>query len=250
MECPRGQGSATLSNLKKLERAVKNALPQSWRKHFRASKYELLMTRRAPIDLVVHIGAHWAEDAGFYEQCGAETVLWVEADPDTYRKLCAVVAMRSGRTRHLTENALVSASDGEELDFNRFNADGASSSVYTATEAYRARFPHSEETGEVLTLETRSLPDILAQHGIDVAAARRPMLVVDVQGHELSVLEGLGQGLRDFAQCKCEVSRIPLYAGGAAFEDIDAHMRSFGYRLASHRYIQVPRHGDVLYILR
>lgn len=233
-----------------LERAVKTSLPQSWRKHFRASKYELLMKRRAPIDLVVHIGAHWAEDAAFYEQCGAETILWVEADPETYRKLCDVVAGRSGRTRHVTENALVSASDGEELDFNRFNADGASSSVYTATAEYRRRFPHSRETGEILTLKTRSLPEILSRHGIDVTAAHRPMLVVDVQGHELSVLEGLGQGLRDFAQCKCEVSRIPMYEGGASFEDIDAHMRSHGYRLASHRYIQVPRHGDVLYLLR
>lgn len=239
-----------MGNLKMVERAVKNSLPRSWRKYFRASKYELLMTRRAPIDLVVHIGAHWAEDAEFYEQCGARTILWVEADPETYRRLCDVVARRSGRTRHLTENALVSASDGEELHFNRFNEDGASSSVYTATEAYRTRFPHSEETGEILTLKTRSLPDILSQHAIDITAAQRPMLVVDVQGHELSVLQGLGQGLREFAQCKCEVSRIPMYEGGASFEDIDAHMRSFGYRLASHRYMQVPRHGDVLYILR
>lgn len=233
-----------------LERAVKTALPQSWRKHFRASKYELLMKRRAPIDLVVHIGAHWAEDAAFYEQCGAETILWVEADPETYRTLCDVIARRSGRTRHVTENALVSASDGEELTFNRFNADGASSSVYTATPEYRRRFPHSQETGEVLTLKTRSLPDILSRHRIDVTVARCPMLVVDVQGHELSVLKGLGRGLRDFAQCKCEVSRIPMYEGGASFEDIDAHMGSHGYRLASHRYIQVPRHGDVLYISR
>lgn len=236
--------------LKKVERAVRKLFPQRWRKHFRASKYQLLMERRAPIDLIVHVGAHWAEDADFYERCGAKTVLWIEADPETYQRLSAVVASRSGTTRHLTENALVSASSGEELPFNRFNWDGASSSIYKATKTYRARFPHSRETGEVLTLSTRSLPEILSRHDIDVTAARRPMLVVDVQGHELSVLKGLGQGLRAFAQCKCEVSRIPMYDGGSSFDDIDALMRGFGYRLASHRYVQVPRHGDVLYILR
>lgn len=70
--------------LKGIERSVKKFVPQGWKKHFRASKYELLMERRAPIDLVVHVGAHWGEDAAFYERCGAKTILWVEADPTTY----------------------------------------------------------------------------------------------------------------------------------------------------------------------
>lgn len=234
--------------LKRTEKSVKRLVPKSWRKYFRASKYELLMSRRAPVDLVIHVGAHWAEDADFYESFGAETVLWIEADPDTYAELSKRLAARTGACRHLSENALVSASGGEELSFNRFNGDGASSSVYSSTETYRDRFPHSKETGEVLSLTTRSLPEILSRHGIEVTRARRSMLVVDVQGHELSVLSGLGDGLRQFSQCKCEVSRVPMYDGGAGFDDIDAHMRSMGFRLASHRYAQVPRHGDVLYI--
>lgn len=234
--------------LKGVERSVKKLVPQGWKKHFRASKYELLMERRAPIDLIVHVGAHWGEDAVFYERCGAKTILWVEADPATYEQLNEALADRPQSTRHVTENALVSATDGEELAFNRFNGDGSSSSVYASTDTYRERFPHSRETGEVIQLTSRSLPEILARHQIEVTTFKRPMLVVDVQGHELSVLKGLGEGLKQFAQCKCEVSRIPMYEGGAQFTDIDAHMTSMGFRLASHRYVQVPRHGDVLYI--
>jgi len=234
--------------LKGVERSAKKLVPPGWRKYFRASKYELLMQRRAPIDLIVHVGAHWGEDAAFYEGCGAQTVLWVEADPDTYSKLTQVLSLRTGSTRHLTENALVSAETGEELNFNRFNGDGASSSLHISTETYRERFPNSKETGEVLTLSTRTLPEILARHGVDIAAAKRAMLVVDVQGHELPVLSGLGDGIKAFAQCKCEVSRVPMYEGGTTFEEVDALMRKMGFRLASHRYIQVPRHGDVLYI--
>lgn len=234
--------------LKSLERSARKLVPDSWRKHFRASKYELLMERRAPIDLIVHVGAHWAEDAAFYERCGAETVLWIEADPETFQQLQQVLADRPSPTRHLAECALVSASEGEALTFHRFKGDGSSSSVHTATDTLRERFPEAGESGEVLHMTSRSLPEILARHDIDVSRARRPMLVVDVQGHELPVLQGLGEGLRAFAQCKCEVSRIPIYEGGAMFEDIDAHMRDKGFRLASHRYVQVPRHGDVLYI--
>lgn len=234
--------------LKRVEKAAKHLVPERWRKYFRASRYQLLMERRAPVDLIVHVGAHWAEDAAFYEACGAQTVLWIEADPDTFRHLTEVLAARTGPTRHLADCALVSASNGEALSFHRFGGGGSSSSVHTASDSMRARFPHVVESGEVLEMTSRTLPEILARHGIDVTAAARPMLVVDVQGHELSVLQGLGVGLRDFAQCKCEVSRTPLYEGGALFSEIDAHMRSMGFRLASHRYVQVPRHGDVLYI--
>ena len=234
--------------LKGIERAASRLAPESWRKHFRASKYELLMQRRAPVDLIVHVGAHWAEDAAFYEACGARTVLWIEADPDTHARLERILAERGGPTRHVSECALVSAQDGEDLTFHRFRGDGSSSSVHRATDTLKARFPGAGESGEVLEMTSRSLPEILARHGIDVGAARRPMLVVDVQGHELPVLVGLGDGLRGFAQCKCEVSRVAMYDGAAMFADIDRHMRAMGFRLASHRYVQVPKHGDVLYI--
>lgn len=234
--------------LKGIERTAKRLVPDHWRKHFRASKYEVLMRRRAPIDLIVHVGAHWAEDAGFYEICGAQTVLWIEADPDTFVRLQQVLAGRAGPVRHLAECALVSATDGEDLSFHRFKGDGSSSSVHRATETLKIRFPEAGESGEVLELVSRSLPEILVRHGIDIGAARRAMLVLDVQGHELAVLQGLDEGLRAFAQCKCEVSRVAMYEGAPMFRDIDAHMRGMGFRLASHRYVQVPRHGDVLYI--
>jgi len=234
--------------LKGLEKAGKQLIPVSWRKYLRASKYELLMQRSAPVDLIVHVGAHWAEDVAFYEACGAKTVLWIEADPATFENLTKVLAKREGQTRHLAECALVSAEAGVDTTFHRFNGDGSSSSVYTSTSTYRTRFPHSQETGELLALTTRTLPEILARHGVDVTTAARSMLVVDVQGHEYSVLRGLGDGLDEFSMCKCEVSRVPMYEGGAMFEEIDAHMKAHGFRLASHRYIQVPRHGDVLYL--
>ncbi|OIQ33427.1 MAG: hypothetical protein BM559_10145 [Roseobacter sp. MedPE-SWchi] len=233
--------------LKSIERVAKKLVPKSLRKYFRASRYELKMQQLAPVDLIVHVGAHWAEDADVYEQYGAETVLWVEADPTTYSKLCDVLAARKSNTRHLTECALVSAAGGQELEFHRFNNDGASSSVYPATETYRARFPNSRETGEVVAMQTRSLPEILAANEVDLTQARRAMLVLDVQGHEFSVLQGLDEILQQFHLCKCEVSRVPMYAGGAQFSQLDPHFRDHGFKLISHWYSLVPRHGDVLY---
>lgn len=234
--------------LKKLERGAKHLVPTSWRKYFRASKYELLMQRLAPVDLIVHVGAHWAEDAALYESYGAKTVLWIEADPDTFAELTKRLSTRTqGPTRHLCENALVSAQPGASLRFHRFKGDGSSSSVHSATETLTTRFPEAGESGEVLELQTRSLPEILSRHGINVEAAQRAMLVVDVQGHELEVLRGLGAGLGAFELCKCEVSRVALYEGGALFPQIDTHFSAQGFELVSHAKARVPRHGDVLY---
>lgn len=236
-----------MSFLKSIERNGKKLLPKRWRKFLRASHYQLVMERMSPVDLIVHVGAHWGEDAAQYESFGAKTVLWVEADPDTYARLEIETAKRSGPTRHLTECALVSASDAGSLGFHRFSGDGASSSVHHAAQTFKDRFDHVEETGEVLTLQSRTLPDILTKHGIEVSDFNRAMLVLDVQGHEMSVLQGVGDQLRMFEMCKCEVSRVPMYEGGAAFSQIDAHMKTHGFKLASHRYALVPRHGDVLY---
>ncbi|WP_342779778.1 FkbM family methyltransferase [Phaeobacter marinintestinus] len=86
------------------------------------------------------------------------------------------------------------------MAFDRFAGDGAPSSVYRSTETYRDRFPGSHETGEVLTMTTPSLPEILARHAIDVRSARRGMLSIDVQGHELEVLREMGEAVKEFAQ--------------------------------------------------
>lgn len=230
-----------------VERALKHKLPPGLRRYLRKSKYEWVTMRARPIPLVVHVGAHHAEDRDFYEEIGARTVLWIEADPATYAVLTDVLGAHRGPARHIAHLGLVSDRPGKEMAFHRFSGDGASSSVYHATQGFRDRFGHVEETGETVTLRSNTLPEIMAEHGIDPRAVDKQMLVVDVQGHELAVLNGLGEGLRDFAFCKCEVSRVPMFDGGADFTAIDAHMKSHGFALVSHRYGQVPRHGDVLY---
>jgi len=123
-----------MRRLKGLERAAKRIVPPSWRKHLRASKYELVMERAAPVDLIVHVGAHWAEDAGAYEGYGAKTALWIEADPDTFAKRTAVLAERPCQTRHLTESALGLAEAGAAVPHNRHNGSGRASAAVAPQE--------------------------------------------------------------------------------------------------------------------
>lgn len=233
--------------LQGVERAIKRKLPPGLRRRLRSSKFELIAMRARPIDLVVHVGAHHAEDRALYESFGARAVLWIEADPDTFTTLQSVLDAHQGPGRHIAHLGLASSTPGAEMEFHRFSGDGASSSVYRATERFRQRFSQVEETGEVVRLRSQTLPEIMAGHGIDPRAAGKALLVIDVQGHELAVLSGLGDALRDFAFCKCEISREPFYEGGAQFSEVDTHFRKLGFALVSHPYRRVPRHGDVLF---
>ena len=225
----------------------KKLIPWHWRNLASSSRYKRCLARLYPVDLIVHVGAHWGQEADQYEDYGARTVLWIEADPETYSVLTESLAARDGAATHLTENALVSDGARETSPFYRFSNKGASSSVYKATDKLQENFPDVTETGEELSLPTCPLPDILARRNVDPLYAGRPMLVLDVQGHEYEVLKGLGDGLKAFALCACEVSRIQIYEGGAKFEQIDRHMKAHGFRLVSHRTQKVPHHGDVLY---
>ena len=195
----------------------------------------------------MHVGAHFAEDAEYYESLGAKTVLWIEADPNTYDKLSEILNAKTGPCHHIAHLGLVSDTPGEVLKFYRFNGKGSSSSVYHASEEHKLRFEKTRETGEVLELTTQTLNQILAEHDIDVSQAKTSMLIVDVQGHELSVLKGVGDGISAFSLCKTEVSRVPMYVDAVLFPELDAYIRRYGFILVSHPYWRVPKHGDVLY---
>ncbi len=233
---------------KGLETWVKTRLPTSMRDRLHQSKYRYIVRKAKPIELIVHIGAHYAEDRFFYEELGAKTVLWIEADPDTFKILQSTLETHpKSSTKHLIECALVSSHDDKVLEFHKFNGDGASSSVHKASDQLKEAFAHVHETGEVLELKSKTLCSILASHNIDCNIVKNSMLVVDVQGHEMAVLEGTAQTISEFTFCKCEVSRVETYAGGAQFKDVDHFFTSNKFKLSSHPYWRVPKHGDVLY---
>jgi len=76
--------------LKGVERTAKRLVPQGWRKYFRASKYQLLMERLAPVDLVLIEGykrdrhpkveAHRAEPGNPLIATGDDSVRAVASD--------------------------------------------------------------------------------------------------------------------------------------------------------------------------
>ena len=233
---------------KGLETWIKNRLPNSLRDRFNNNKYRYIIRKEKPLDLIVHVGAHYAEDRFFYEELEAKDVLWIEADPNTYKVLQATLDSHPENiTRHKIECALVSSVNDNVYEFQRFNGDGASSSIYNAGTIHKERFSEVRETGDVIKLKSKTLHSIMNSHGIDFNQKNKSMLVVDVQGHELSVLEGTGDLISQFDFLKCEVSKVEMYKGGTKFKDLDNFLKNNQFKLSSHPYWRVPDHGDVLY---
>ena len=67
------------------------------------------------------------------------------------------------------------------------------------------------------------------------------LLVIDVQGMELQVLQGFGEYLDDFHELKVECSTPPLYAGGASAEEVVDFLKKHGFCQDS----PIMRHGDI-----
>src|ERR1700749_1627315 len=72
------------------------------------------------------------------------------------------------------------------------------------------------------------------------------LLVIDVQGMELQVLEGFGSYLPLFEKVVVECSDPPLYIGGASARLVEQFMLRNGYERRS----EIVPHGDVTYVLK
>jgi FkbM family methyltransferase len=203
------------------------------------------------IGLVVHVGAHLGQEADVYRQLGATRVVWIEGDPETYARLMQRLqeAPRDGDRPidQVVICALVSDVEGRTVAFHRFNNDGASSSVHLPTDRKKQRWPGLDTIGDAVELRTRTLESILDDVGIEPPGNAKSLLVLDVQGHELSVLAGIGRYARAFDLCECEVSKEAIYAGGALYPDVLAAFARMGYDLVSHDDGNVPWHGDVIF---
>jgi FkbM family methyltransferase len=188
---------------------------------------------------VLHVGAHYGEEAALYERWGAEHVIWIEADPavaaglrahlaDHARPTLNWLARRADatQTRHTVIESLVGDEDGRATDFYIFSNAGASNSIFRKSEAF-AEHDAVIETGEVKRLHMRTLDRLLPENGI--ALSDVDILVLDVQGAELLCLKGAVGLLKSVQMIESEVSKQSFYKDGVLLPELDAHLRDAGF---------------------
>jgi FkbM family methyltransferase len=234
--------SARRRLLKNVRRYIYGRPPDRVRQYLQAAR---------PIDLVVHVGAHLGQERSTYRALGVRRVVWIEGDPDTFRRLCENLRADeidgAPPVEHHPICALMSDTDDKTVAFHRFSNDGASSSIYKPTARLRQEWPGLDVTGEPLELVTRRLETILDELDIAWPPSAMALLVVDVQGHEAGVLAGVGRYAEKFDLCQCEISKEAVYEGGALYADLKGVLARMGYALASHAEAELPWHGDVVF---
>jgi FkbM family methyltransferase len=224
-------------------------LPQSLRKALRrkADPLGLLVVEsrgRPPATRVVHVGAHLAQERGYYESLGFKEILWIEGSPSVHARLERTLAehQASGRAKaqHRSVCALCTDRDGDLLGLRQFSNDGMSSSIFAAGAALRERWPQVQETGASEQVPSSTLDALLQR--LDCPAP--DVLIVDVQGAELLVLQGAAQTLARVRAVVSEVSTQALYEGGVLYPELAAFLAGHGFVPMS-----VPRrHGDMLFV--
>jgi FkbM family methyltransferase len=195
--------------------------------------------------LIVHVGSHEGQEIQQYLDLKPDQLVFVEADPKTFFNLEKNISKhrQNTDTQIFWVNALVNSSNEERVNFYRYSNDGLSSSIYRSTELLEKTWAviNLQETGEVLSLPSRTLKSVL--NSINVKIGENSILILDVQGAELNALMGLGDTLKDFRFLEVEVSKNQYYEGAPLFDKINEYLISFDFKKVS----DVPWHGDIVY---
>jgi len=133
--------------------------------------------------------------------------------------------------------------DGE-ADFHVTSNDGESSSLL-AFGSHQDHFP-DVQVRSTIRVGTRRIDSLLAEQGLPAP----DVVIIDVQGAELQVLQSFGPALRDLVRLiYTEVSREAVYTGSGLLSDVEA--------LLSPRFVNlgfasinadVPAHGNAVFV--
>jgi FkbM family methyltransferase len=173
---------------------------------------------------LIHVGANSGQERGAYYQLGLD-VLWIEADPDVFRRLRENI-MEYPQQHAI--NALLADVDGAELEFFVANNEGQSSSIFEFSGHTRA-WPEVTYVGRHRFVARRL--DRLVEE-CQIPLEKYQALILDVQGAELRVLEGATAILPAFAWIQMPVADFDAYRGAPALSEIASFLLRRGFEEA------------------
>jgi FkbM family methyltransferase len=170
-------------------------------------------------------------------------VIWFEANPSLLPRLKATIAPYF---RQEAFQGLLFDTADVEIEFKITNYEGGASSAFDLS-GHSDMYPGIEVT-ERLTLRSTTLSQELQRLDPDRLF---DILVLDVQGAELNVLQGAGERLLQFKWIYAEASDFELYAGGCLLSELQEWLLQRGFK-EQRRFIKHVKPGlgqtmDVLF---
>ena len=184
------------------------------------------------LDGIIHVGANSGQERVIYRDAGAKTVLFIEPIEAVFRQLQENLRGFEGQ---IAFKALCSNRNGDVVRFNIASNGGESSSMFDLG-VHADIYPGITYTRQE-EMRTRTLDSI-----IETDFPRIPfnVLVIDVQGAEIQVLEGAASVLERVDAIFLEVSEVPLYKGGCTVDEVWTFLLARGFRI---KWLNIGRDG-------
>lgn len=170
---------------------------------------------------VVHVGANSGQERGLYDSYRLP-VLWIEPIPEVFATLQRNIASYPSQR---AVQALVTAIDGDEVEFHIASNDGASSSILEPAK-HKDIWPQVEFSQPV-RMKTSTLSSVIEAADLDMAIYNG--LIMDTQGSELLVLQGAVPLLHHFDFVKTEAADFESYKGCCRLSDLGTFMDEHGF---------------------
>ncbi len=187
---------------------------------------------------MIHVGAHEGAELPWYQSCGFQKILFIEANPAVFEKLRMNTNDAVGVTvvnRAVTDKAGL-------IRLNVTNFDQSSSILSLGT--HRRHYPGVEAVQSVM-VEGATLDAVLGENGLDPAEFN--FLTMDIQGAELLALRGAAGTLAHVEAIITEIHFEELYQGCAQIDDIDLLLETHGFERVSTYSIH-RAWGDAVYV--
>ncbi len=184
---------------------------------------------------VLHVGAHKAEESCDYERLNWGHVIWVEAQPD----LATELKRKLDPQKNQVINAAIWGESGHVLNFKVSSNTESSSLLEFGT--HKDDYPDISMTDSYQVI-TSTLEDILQK------SSAFDFLNLDIQGVELEALKGLGSHFEKIRWIYTEVNKGEVYKNCAQVSEIDAFLKTKGFKRIATRWVRNQGWGDALYV--
>lgn len=209
---------------------------------------------------VIHVGGHTAEELETYLGMGFETIIFIEADPENFKRMEARVkgSALSLPAGYQPQIILVEGAAGNhDGHATLYRTSSSQSHSLLPLKDHKAVYPQIVEQGYV-KVECARLDTLLKRYQIPFSKFN--YLHMDVQGYEGQVLEGAPILLRHLDAICSEVNTREMYEGcwlrDQLEEFLDGDSESLGKGGWGHRFAPMEEvvggdgWGDVFYVRR
>lgn len=173
---------------------------------------------------VLHLGAHLGQEAAIYSSLDFD-VVWVEGHPEIFKQLQR--NLLPYYPRQIAIQALISDTDNNTASLYVTNNNSESSSVLAPDENIFSREWKGIEVVNKIELKTKRIDTLLKENKID--SSKYNILIIDLQGYELTAMKGMGEILDNIEIISTEVNLGHIYKGADLLHNIDGFLLNRGF---------------------